>query len=70
MDKADIAQQLIDDLNDQATSKVLRNKGKSLLFSGYCYYCYEHVHSPHIFCDIECRADWEREQKMARIEGR
>ena len=70
MDKADIAQQLIDDLTDRAKDKALRDKGRGLLFSGYCYYCFERVHSPYLFCDNDCRADWEREQRMKRIEGR
>jgi hypothetical protein len=69
MDSADFAQQWIDDLNDQAVSKTLRNKGKALLYSGYCYYCYEEVHSPHIFCNNECRDDWEKEQRMKKING-
>jgi deferrochelatase/peroxidase EfeB len=70
MDKVDIAQQLIDDLTDRATARALQDKQRGLLFSGYCYYCYERTRSPHIFCDNDCRTDWEREQKMNRIEGR
>jgi hypothetical protein len=69
-DNADVAQQLIDDHNETAIAKVLREKGRALLYSGYCYYCYERVHSPHIFCDLDCRSDWEREQRMNKIEGR
>jgi hypothetical protein len=69
MDKADWAQITIEDQTD-TTIQNIRAKAKSRLFTGFCYYCYSPVGSPHIFCDPGCFEDWETEQKMDRIEGR
>lgn len=69
MDKADIAQQIIDYLTEEAISQVLRNKEESLRFRGYCHYCYEPVAHPQRFCDLDCRSDWDKEDRMRRING-
>jgi len=69
MDKIDEAQGLIENVTENHISKIRSRVGKTLLYSGFCYYCYEGVHSPHIFCDLDCRDDYEREQRMNRIEG-
>lgn len=69
MDKVDEAQGLTENVTENRISRIRSRVGKSLLFSGFCYYCYESVHSPHIFCDLDCRDDYEREQRMNRIEG-
>ena len=69
MDKIDEAQVLIENVTENRITKVRSRVGKTLLYSGFCYYCYERVHSPHIFCDLDCRDDYEREQRMNKIEG-
>lgn len=56
-------------LKDKAI-EAIRSKAKSKLFTGYCYYCYSPVRSPHIFCDPGCMEDWEKEEKIRMIEGR
>lgn len=69
MDKIDEAQGLTEDVTQNHISRIRSRVGKSLLFSGFCYYCYESVHTPYIFCDLDCRDDYEREQRMNRIQG-
>jgi hypothetical protein len=69
MDKIDEAQALIENVTENRITRVRSRVGKTLLYSGFCYYCYERVHSPHIFCDLDCRDDYEREQRMNKIEG-
>ncbi|WP_037427203.1 hypothetical protein [Shewanella sp. POL2] len=36
-------------------------------FTGCCYWCCEPVESPRIFCDADCRDDFERD---AALKGR
>jgi len=52
--------------------QAVRNRARSstLLFSGSCYYCDTPVKSPHVFCNTECRDDWEQEQRLLRMNGR
>lgn len=49
---------------------IRRNAKRSLLFSGHCYYCDEVVGSPHLFCDLDCRDDWENEKRLKEIAGK
>jgi hypothetical protein len=49
---------------------VQRKANRTLLYSGFCYYCYERVHSPHIFCNNECREDYDKEMRMNQINGK
>jgi hypothetical protein len=45
-----------------AAGSTQRNRiGRTLLHSGFCYYCYERVHSPYLFCDDVCCGDYEKE---------
>ncbi|QBQ74650.1 hypothetical protein BcepSauron_270 [Burkholderia phage BcepSauron] len=46
------------------SAAVQRKSNRTLLYSGFCYYCYERVHSPHIFCDNACREDYEKEMRI------
>jgi hypothetical protein len=68
-DRLDEASESQDILDGYAIEAVRRHAGRSLLFTGYCYYCYEGVHSPHIFCGVECRDDWEHEKRLTAISG-
>jgi hypothetical protein len=70
MDMLDKAQQNIDDLTEYTIKNIRAQTKSSLIFSGFCYYCDETVHSPHIFCDLDCRDDWEREKRLKQIAGR
>jgi hypothetical protein len=70
MDIGDYAQKAVDDLTDASVKAIRSQVGKKLLFSGACYYCTSPVHSPHIFCDVECRDDYEYEQRLRQREGK
>jgi hypothetical protein len=69
MDRIDEAQDLTDRVTENHIKYIRAKVGKSLLHSGFCYYCYSDVHSPHIFCDLDCRDDYEREQRLNKIQG-
>lgn len=69
MDRIDEAQDLLETVMDQQIINIRSKIGRTLLYGGFCYYCYERVKQPHIFCDLDCRDDYEREQRMNRIEG-
>lgn len=69
MDRVDEAQQSIEASLDQQL-KIIRSKLRtSRLHSGYCYYCYERVRSPHLYCDLDCRDLYEEDMHMREIEG-
>lgn len=46
-----------------------RKVKSSLLPVGYCHWCDSPVKASQLFCDSECREDWESEQRMKRIGG-
>lgn len=68
-DPIDRAQQMQEDMTEAAVKTIRDRAKKSLLPSGFCYFCDEVVKHPLLFCDIGCRDDYEREQKMRRIGG-
>jgi len=35
--------------------------------TGYCYNCGDHTHS--LFCDADCRDDFEKRQRIGKIGG-
>ncbi len=70
MDLSDMAQKAVDDLTDSAVKAIRSQAGTKLLFCGSCYFCTTPVHSPHLFCDLDCRDDWEYEQRLRKREGR
>jgi hypothetical protein len=69
-DTGDRAQQATEDLTNFSIANIRSAVGRTLLHSGYCYYCDENVHSPHLFCNLDCRDDWEREQRLKALAGR
>jgi hypothetical protein len=70
MDKADRAAAETDALTDKTIENIRRKAKESLMHTGFCFYCYERVHSPHLFCDNDCRDDYYAERAMMTIEGR
>lgn len=64
-DDADKAQEIIDKMNEQAA--LLRKP--ELKFIGFCHNCGEWVAPGRIFCSIECRDDWQREENAKRRNG-
>jgi len=66
----DQAYELQDLVMRSQIQNIRNNVGRSLLPSGYCYYCGEEIHSPLIFCDALCRDDYEKEEYLRKIAGR
>lgn len=64
-DKADDADALVE-LQLRA-AMTCRQRQVMRQFTGCCYWCREPVESPRIFCDADCRDDFERD---AAIKGR
>jgi predicted nucleic acid-binding Zn ribbon protein len=70
MDKADTAQEQEDKLLEITLKNIREKVKRSLIPSGYCYYCQEEIPPPLIFCNLECRDDYCKEQRLKRITGR
>jgi len=71
MENGDLAAALIDTLNEAAVRNIRQAaKTPTLLFSGHCYFCDEEVTQPRLFCDVDCRDDHEKEQRLRRSAGR
>lgn len=49
--------------------QTIRDRAKrTLMHTGYCFNCAEPVHSPHLYCDLDCRDDYEeRLQRLRRL---
>lgn len=71
-DSSDHASEVEDRLKEYELQRIrqARNKASSMPPSGYCYYCSSSVATPKLWCDSDCREDWERLEKMKRIEGK
>lgn len=62
-DPADIAAQ--HEFSEEALT-THRNSTKVTAPRGKCLYCEAHLQDNLIFCDLDCRDAFEREQKIAR----
>lgn len=70
MENGDLAAALVDTLNDAAVRNIRQAAHATTLpFTGHCYYCDDDVNQPRVFCDVDCRDDWEREKKLRRNAG-
>lgn len=69
-DNGERAQQDTEDLTNFTITNIRNAAKHTLLYCGYCYYCDEKVHSPHLFCDLDCRDDWERERRLKALAGK
>lgn len=48
-----------------------RNKARQQLIpTGLCYYCEEDVKSGELFCNQNCRDDYDDEQRRLKLSGR
>lgn len=58
---ADIIDQA-NDLNDQMLEIALRNAQQTpqIPAKGYCHNCLEEVPPQHLFCDVDCRDDYQK----------
>jgi hypothetical protein len=64
MDAVDVAS--LHDFNDESVLRA-RSKTHEVVRRGSCLYCYEPLESHLIYCDDDCRADYEdQELKLKR----
>lgn len=70
MENGDLAAALVDTLNEAAVRNIRQAARKSALpYTKHCYYCDDDVAQPLVFCDANCRDDWEKEQRLRRNAG-
>jgi hypothetical protein len=64
-DPLDVATELAEKERDHSIKKI-RSRG-SIKLTGYCLNCAEP--RPTLFCDTDCRDDYEKLQKTRRLNG-
>jgi hypothetical protein len=69
MDDADVASNKSQQRNDDLINNIRIKAASNLKFAKVCYYCDTDLVSPKIFCDADCRNDYDREKKMAAMKG-
>lgn len=70
MDDVDLANDKSQQFNDDLINRI-RNKAKdkSFPFTESCYYCDANITSPKVFCDLDCRNDYDREKRLLAMRG-
>lgn len=68
MDDADRAEERIQNTLNDALAEVRRKP--SLLAVGYCHSCGEAIQTGHLFCDVDCRQDFEAREAARKRNGR
>lgn len=69
-DSLDRAQDETDFLTGAAIRNIRNNIQRGLKPMGQCYYCDSPIGSSLLFCNADCRQDFEHEEKVKRIAGR
>lgn len=71
METFDLASELEQKHTEAAIAAVRSKAGAPTMpYNGVCYYCEEHVPSPRVFCDAQCRDDWEYERARLRANAK
>lgn len=68
-DKADHT----DDITELFMREAMSNRNKArrtLVPTGFCFYCTETVNSGELFCNKFCRDDYQDEQRRLEIQGK
>lgn len=68
MDDADRAEERIENTIADALAEVRRKP--SLIAVGHCHSCGEAIAPGHLFCDADCRTDWQALQDARKRNGR
>ena len=68
MDDADRADSRIENALSDALAEVRRKP--SLIAVGFCHSCGEGVQPGHLFCDKDCRDDYDHEQTRRKTNGK
>lgn len=67
-DYADRSDTRIAQIVEQGLDQVRR--ASRMAATGNCHFCDEEVTPGNLFCDIDCRDDFERENRARRLAGR
>ena len=67
-DDCDRAEERIENTLNDALAEVRR--ASSLIAVGFCHYCGEATAPGHLFCDKDCRDDYEAQQAARKRNGR
>jgi len=54
----------------RAIKQMRERTNRALIHTGFCFNCAEPVGTPHLYCDADCRADYEERLLMKRRQGR
>jgi hypothetical protein len=69
MDAADVADRDMETLMQVRVANI-RAGARRMTPTGYCFYCGEKLEDPRaLFCDKDCAADYELEQKARERNG-
>jgi len=66
--EADIADIFQENRMQQALLAA-RTAKPTLTANGHCHFCEEELPAGHLFCNTDCRVDWEREEAAAARSG-
>lgn len=55
---------------EQQREAALKKRYPSLPYTGCCHWCGEITGGGRVFCDADCRDDWQRQRDAARRTGR
>lgn len=66
-DEADLAQQISEQIIELQTTRMVV---KHIEPSGFCYNCDADLATPRLFCDADCRDDYELRERMSLQNGR
>ncbi|MBE2897815.1 DUF2116 family Zn-ribbon domain-containing protein [Pasteurellaceae bacterium 20609_3] len=65
-DEADIADRQTQHALAVSLINARRHKHSHLKPTGFCHYCKEKLDSERLFCDEDCRDDYEWEQNLSK----
>ncbi len=54
---------------ESAIAKVRHDATKTLEPTGECYTCGQDVAEGRRFCDVGCRDDWDKRQRLEKLRG-
>lgn len=69
-DPVDHSIEVEDRLKDYEIQRVRNQARINTPYTGMCYFCGSEVQEPKLFCDVDCKTDYEQLQKMKRIAGK
>jgi len=50
--------------------KALEKRNLTIKPIGICYFCYEEIELKNLFCDSDCRDDWQKQEDHRKRVGK